>query len=101
VYEVIYMKADYEPWWLFEGWEESVISRESFEAEEEAKQSLARILTDFRAKYNNEATKSGAFWAFWSEDEKEYCIPCDDILQIFHGVIFLKDGQPVENFEHP
>ena len=24
MYEVIYMKADYEPWWMFEGWEEMI-----------------------------------------------------------------------------
>lgn len=101
MYEVIYMKADYEPWWLFEGWEESVISRQTFGTEEDVKKHLAGLFSDFRAKYSNEATKSGAFWAFWSEDEKEYCIPCDDTLQIFHGVMVLKDGQPVKNFEHP
>ena len=24
MFEVIYMKADYEPWWMFEGWEEMI-----------------------------------------------------------------------------
>lgn len=100
MYEVIYMKADFEPWWLFEGWEEQIIQKESFSNYEEAEFYLKRILSEFRGIYTNEATKKGAFWAFWSEDEKEYCIPCDDILQIYHGVLLLKDGKPVENFEH-
>ncbi|MET0960338.1 MAG: DUF1033 family protein, partial [Psychrobacillus psychrotolerans] len=25
MFEVIYMKADYEPWWLFEGWEQHIV----------------------------------------------------------------------------
>ncbi len=31
MFEVIYMKADYEPWWMFEEWEETIRSRHSFD----------------------------------------------------------------------
>ena len=31
MYEVIYMKADYEPWWMFEEWEDAICSRHSFD----------------------------------------------------------------------
>lgn len=100
MYEVIYMKADFEPWWLFEGWEEQIVERKSFEEVDQVKIHLEGLLSEFRVKYTHEATKNGAFWAFWSEDEKEYCIPCDDVLQIYHGILILKDGEPVENFEY-
>ena len=27
MFEIIYMKADFEPWWAFEGWEEHIIKK--------------------------------------------------------------------------
>ena len=31
MFEVIYMKAEFEPWWMFDGWEETILSRHSFD----------------------------------------------------------------------
>ena len=33
MYKIIYMKADFEPWWQFEGWEEHIVSVYSYEEE--------------------------------------------------------------------
>ena len=32
MYEVVIVKADYEGWWLFEGWQEDIIKRHPFKA---------------------------------------------------------------------
>ncbi len=37
MFKIIYMKADYEPWWQFEGWEEHIVSTETFDTEEALK----------------------------------------------------------------
>lgn len=37
MYEVIYMKADYEPWWAFEGWEEFIMEKAEFDQEDQAR----------------------------------------------------------------
>lgn len=57
MYEVIYMKADYEPWWMFDDWEEKVRLRQTFENREEATAYFGRLLDEFRGKYEHEAVK--------------------------------------------
>ena len=38
--------------------------------------------------------KKDCFYAFWSEDEINFCDGCDEDLQLYHGVILMKDGKP-------
>lgn len=90
MYKLIYMKADYEPWWQFEGWESNIVSEKLFETEEELEEALEEMLTSFRKTFEHEESKEGKYFAFWSEDEKTYCEACDDELQIFHGIIVQK-----------
>lgn len=90
MYKLIYMKADYEPWWQFEGWEDHIVSCESFETEEQLKIALHKMLSEFRLRYENEQLKKEDYYAFWSEDESEYCESCDEDTQIYHGVIAVR-----------
>jgi hypothetical protein len=94
MFEVIYMKAEYEPWWMFNGWEETIISRHTFENLVEAKVCLSSTLAELRSAYTNECMKKDCFFAFWSEAEKSFCEACDEDLQIYHGVILLVEGKP-------
>ena len=94
MFEVIYMKADYEPWWMFEGWEETICSRSSFADAKGALAYCATLLAELREKYELEAMKKECFYAFWSEAEKCFCEGCDEDLQLYHGVILMKDGNP-------
>ena len=75
MYTIIYMKADYEPWWKFEGWEAFIQSNETFETEEQFESALQTKLQHFRLTYDNEATKEEGYWAFWSEDESVFAKP--------------------------
>lgn len=88
MYEVIYMKADYEPWWAFEGWEEHIVKKATFEQEEEALSYLNNTLDEFRGKFPKEQVKGDKYWAFWSLKEQCYCESCEDELQIYHGIIW-------------
>lgn len=90
MYQLIYMKADYEPWWKFEGWESNIVSTKQFQTEEEMRIGLQEILQDFRRRYEHEANKEGIYFAFWSDEEREYCDACDDDIQIYHGIIVEK-----------
>ncbi|MFC7687139.1 DUF1033 family protein [Ureibacillus sp. GCM10028918] len=87
MYQIIYMKADYEPWWKFEGWESNIISTSEFETEKEFQENLQETLLDFRQKFEHEASKEDKYYAFWTEEEREYCEACEDDIQIFHGII--------------
>lgn len=99
MFEVIYMKADFEPWWMFDGWEENIVEKYEFENLTDANAFLIDFLTKLREKYDCEATKNNRFWAFWSEDEVEYCEPCGDDLQIYHGVIMRDTTKHIEGQE--
>ncbi len=95
MFEVIYMKAEYEPWWMFEEWEETIRSRCSFDNAKGAVAYLEKLLVELRGKHEFEAMKKDCFYAFWSTHEINYCDGCDDDLQLYHGVILMKDGKPV------
>lgn len=88
------MKADYEPWWMFEDWEELIRTRKTFEDMQEATAYLNGLLEELRSKHQHEKTKKNCFYAFWSEDEKSFCEGCDEDLQLYHGVILMQAGVP-------
>ncbi|HWL24057.1 MAG TPA: DUF1033 family protein [Ureibacillus sp.] len=90
-YKLIYMKADYEPWWLFEGWEEYIVSTESFESEEALDAALLNKLIQYREKYPHEKNKEQKYYAFWTDEESEYCEACEEDTQIYHGIIVERD----------
>lgn len=93
MYKIIYMKADYEPWWQFEGWEEHIVCETSFENEQQFQNAFSELVEQFRTRYEHEACKQDRFYAFWSEDETEFCEACDDDAQIYHGIIvFANEG---------
>jgi len=94
MFEIIYMKADFEPWWMFEGWEKTIVTRQSFLIEEEARNYLNMKITEFRATHSNERIKNECFFAFWSDDEKHFCEACDEDSQIYHGLILLYENKP-------
>lgn len=95
LYEVIYMKAEFEPWWMFDGWETGILLRESFDNKIDADSRLNEHLMKFRLKFKHEQQKKQCFYAFWSEEEKTFCEACDDDLQIFHGLFILFNGEPI------
>lgn len=95
LYEVVYMKAEFEPWWMFDGWEAEVLSREAFDNKMDADSRLKEYLINFRLKFKHEKQNKQCFYAFWSEDERTFCEACDDDLQIYHGLFILFNGQPV------
>lgn len=95
LYEVVYMKAEYEPWWMFDGWEEEIQSRQSFKTQVDAECYLNELLMNFRMKFENEQQKKQCFYAFWSENEQQFCEACDEALQIYHGLFILCNGKPI------
>ena len=98
MHELIYMKAEFEPWWMFEEWEEKVISRQQFAHAEEANVYYQQMAEDFEGKYPRAEFRGKAFAAFWREGEIEYCESCDDDMQMYHGILWLENGKPIKSF---
>ncbi|MCM3743134.1 DUF1033 family protein [Sporosarcina luteola] len=93
-YEVVYIKADYEPWWMFEDWEQKIQSRKAFETAQEALEYLRELNNEFGSKYKYREERKDCFFAYWTDNERIFCEGCDEDLQIFHGVVSLMDGKP-------
>ncbi|SOC23885.1 hypothetical protein SAMN05880501_11631 [Ureibacillus xyleni] len=87
MYKIIYMKADYEPWWKFEGWESTIVTENEYETKEEMDHALNNLLKEFRTRYDKEESREGKYYAFWTMDERMYCEACEDDIQIYHGII--------------
>ncbi|ANU28245.1 DUF1033 family protein [Planococcus versutus] len=93
MHEIIYMKTDYEPWWMFDGWEKSVVSRHEFTSAKEAMGFLETLKQDFSYRFPEHEQRNQAFYCYWNEEEVEYCDKCEEDLQVFHGLIWLVDGK--------
>lgn len=98
MHEVIYMKAEFEPWWMFEEWEEKVISRKSFIHKSEALACYQQLAGELANTYPHSEFRGKAFAAFWQEGEKEYCESCDEVMQMYYGILWLDDGSPIKSF---
>lgn len=85
MYHVIYMKADYEPWYQFEGWQEYIITKWQFSSEQEAQNYLIQKVEDYQKKYSFAKQKNN-YYAFWNSKEVCYCEDCEDELQVYHGL---------------
>lgn len=87
MYKIIYMKADYEPWWQFDGWQEKIVEEYLCATKEACEQKLQLLLADFRQRFSYEELRKERFYAFWNEEECVYCDGCDEESQIYHGLI--------------
>ncbi len=87
MYKIIYMKADFEPWWQFEGWESHILSTHQYETEEAYICALEKVLAKFREEFQHEEMRKERFIAFWNDDECTYCEGCDEDAQVYHGLV--------------
>ncbi|WP_153732487.1 DUF1033 family protein [Sporosarcina obsidiansis] len=94
MYEVIYMKADFEPWWMFEEWKDYILSTKTFPNQTEMEQYVNELILQMQQQFEYYETRKGCFHSFWSTSEKQYCEGCEGDLQIYHGIIILQHGQP-------
>ena len=91
MYQLVYMKADFEPWWQFESWQDHIITVEEFAMEFDCLQALERKVQYFRTLYTHEKYKQPHFWAFWNEEEQVFCDGCDEDLQVYHGLLIVSE----------
>ncbi|MDR0200405.1 MAG: DUF1033 family protein [Streptococcaceae bacterium] len=100
MYQVVEMTGFNEPWWFADGWRDDIVSLDSF-----AELSQALTIYEIRfqealVKFDNHATHAKVLSAFWNPGEIAWCEPCEDNLQIYHGLLLLRDYEKVTtNFE--
>lgn len=90
MYRVIETKGKDEPWWMFDNWQDSIVNEQAVNSSEEAVALMQQWSQTMEKHYQHQREKKGAI-AFWNEDEVEYCVPCEEDLQIYHGLMII-DG---------
>lgn len=93
-WEVITTKGEAEPWWFFKGWQESIIETRYFKDQSSASSYYLQQFASLKTKYQFAKVKKNTLAAFWNEDEYVYCTSCDDDLQLYYGLLILKNGEP-------
>ncbi|MCE4957000.1 DUF1033 family protein [Macrococcoides caseolyticum] len=93
MYEIITIRADYEGWWLFDDFRDQATDIQAFQTFEQAEAYYKSQLKLLRQHFCNEMIGKYNIHAFYNNCEIEFCESCDDEVQIFHSIIFLKQGE--------
>jgi hypothetical protein len=96
VWRVLFTKGDAEPWWFFENWEQDIIKTQTFSMREEAIAYFNEEVSSHQRAYPEFKQKKGSLAAFWDPEEKEYCDPCDDFVQVYYGILLMENDIPME-----
>jgi hypothetical protein len=89
-------KGDCEPWLFLDGWQDDITDRFSFDHQTEALEKYAELIKEYRAKFESEKETNLSLFSFWNEGDEHYCEACDDYMQVFHGIVFMKDDKVYE-----
>ena len=91
MYQLYITKGEYEPWWFFDDWKTMIVKERSFTNLNEARETYKQIVREWTQTYPNQKSKNPYLTAFWDEEEIAYCESCSDDIQIYHGIMILKD----------
>ncbi|WP_078410399.1 DUF1033 family protein [Priestia abyssalis] len=86
-------KGDCEPWLFLDGWQEEITERLSFHDQDEALRTYAQWIKEYKRSFESVKETNLSLFSFWNEGEMHYCEACDDDLQLFYGIVFMKGGE--------
>lgn len=92
-WQIIQTESFNEPWWFFDDWQEDIVLELEATTREEAKALYIEVFTKLHDTYGYQQVKKNTLAAFWCDEEKCFCEECDDDLQVYHGLLVLKDGE--------
>lgn len=95
MYQVFQTKGEYEPWWFFDDWQSFIIEQHSFVDFKDALSVYDELEIKLTKQFPSYQTKQPYLTAFWDSEERIYCESCSDDIQIYHGVMLLRNGQIV------
>ncbi|CAD2073536.1 hypothetical protein GCM10007275_03380 [Jeotgalicoccus coquinae] len=97
MYEVVIVRADYEGWWLFEGWQNDIINRHQFNDDAALIEGYSSIIEQMKEKYNSYIQGKYDLYAFFNACEIEFCEDCDEDVQIYYTPIMTKNNEFYKN----
>jgi hypothetical protein len=94
-WKVVRIKGESEPWWFFPDWQKDISEENEFQTENEAFRQFIILVQEGKHTFDHFKEKKNTV-AFWNEGDKVFCEACDDDLQLYHGLILMKDDHPKE-----
>jgi hypothetical protein len=98
MHEIFYIKGFEEPWWMFEGWEEDIVSQKAFNRFEEAHAFFEQQKQELGKKFSSQKSKGEGASAFWNDGDLAFCEDCEENMQIYHGLLWLYNKKPIKSF---
>ena len=96
MYQIFFTEGEYEPWWFFEDWQSLIIKKIDYPDLNDAKIAYREFTQELANQYPYQKEKEPYLAAYWCEEEMVYCESCDDDIQLFHGVMLLRDEKVLE-----
>ena len=53
MFKIVILRADYEGWWLFEGWQEDIIRQFSYESETAMKEAYRDLIQKMKEQFHS------------------------------------------------
>ncbi|WP_052256251.1 DUF1033 family protein [Salinicoccus sp. YB14-2] len=96
MYQVAVLKADYEGWWLFEGWQDDLTDIKDFNSEMGMINYYEKLIEQMAEEYHTYQKGRYHLIAFYNACELEYCEDCEEDLQIFYTPLCMKNNAFME-----
>ncbi len=99
MYQVVIIYGESEPWWFFDDWQDDIVEEYQFESFEEAELQYLKLLHEFAQDYDHRQLKTAHLSAFWNDGDVRFCEECDDDMQLYHGLMLIKDYKKLKEEE--
>ncbi|WP_238786618.1 DUF1033 family protein [Vagococcus coleopterorum] len=95
MYQVVTMHGENEPWWFFEDWRDDILTEDSYDDFQVALKAFEKALVNTHTQLPEIKGKDNFLIACWDPQELRYCDDCDEDVQLYHGILLLKDGKKI------
>lgn len=95
MFQVITMFGFDEPWWFFDDWKSHIQKTVDFDSMDEAVAFFEEQSNAFTTEFSHQKSKRQFLTAFWNEEQMDYCSDCGDDLQLYQGLLLVRDGKEI------
>ncbi|MHC9532350.1 DUF1033 family protein [Dellaglioa sp. L3N] len=95
MFQVITMFGFDEPWWFFDDWKTHIQKTIDFDSMDDAVAFFEKQSSTFTDEFKYQKSKRHYLTAFWDDEQKDFCSDCGDDLQLYQGLLLVKDGKEI------